>query len=187
MINKKNTVILVALEQELPKSYLPGWTIIYTGVGKVNASFAISKSYYDYKPKYIVNYGTAGSLNKNISGLIEVTKFYQRDMDVRGLGFELGQTPFEKGFFIQLNKNGYSCGTGDSFVMTSPDLITDIVDMEAYSYAKFCDINELNLFCFKFISDNADNDAGKDWSKTFKKGAKEFSHFFLKKYEGIKS
>ena len=98
MINKKNTVILVALEQELPKNYLPGWTIIYTGVGKVNASFAISKSYYDYKPKYIVNYGTAGSLNKNISGLIEVTKFYQRDMDVRGLGFELGQTPFEKGF-----------------------------------------------------------------------------------------
>ena len=34
MIDKKNTVILVALEQELPKSYLPGWKIIYTGVGK---------------------------------------------------------------------------------------------------------------------------------------------------------
>ena len=55
MINKKNTVILVALEQELPNNYLPGWTIIYTGVGKVNASFAISKSYYDYKPNSIYN------------------------------------------------------------------------------------------------------------------------------------
>ena len=78
MIDKKNTLILVALEQELPKSYLPGWRIIYTGVGKVNASFSISRSYFDYKPKYVVNYGTAGSLNKNISGLIEVSKFYQR-------------------------------------------------------------------------------------------------------------
>ena len=186
MIDKKNTVILVALEQELPKCYLPGWKIIYTGVGKVNASFAISRSYFDYKPEYVVNYGTAGSLNKNISGLIEVSKFYQRDMDVRGLGFQLGQTPFENDLFVQLDKNGYSCGTGDSFVMTSPDLVTDIVDMEAYSYAKFCKINKLNFICFKFISDNADDDAGKDWSKAFKKGAKEFSLFFQKEYEGIK-
>ena len=186
MIDKNNTVILVALEQELPKSYLPGWKIIYTGVGKVNASFAISRSYLDYKPEYVVNYGTAGSLNKNISGLIEVSKFYQRDMDVRGLGFQLGQTPFENDLFVQLDKNGYSCGTGDSFVMTSPDLVTDIVDMEAYSYAKFCKINKLNFICFKFISDNADDDAGKDWSKAFKKGAKEFSLFFQKEYEGIK-
>ena len=174
MINKKNTVILVALEQELPKSFLPGWTVLYTGVGKVNASFAISKSYFDYKPKYFVNYGTAGSLNKKISGLIEVSKFYQRDMDVRGLGFELGQTPFENDFFIQINENGYSCGTGDSFVVTSPDLITDIVDMEAYSYAKFCNINKLNLLCFKFISDNADENATSDWIENCKKGVKLF-------------
>ena len=27
---------------------------------------------------------------------------------------------------------------------------------------------------------------GKDWSKAFKKGAKEFSLFFQKEYEGIK-
>ena len=100
MIDKNNTLILVALEQELPKNYLPEWKIIYTGVGKVNASFAISRSYFDYKPKYIVNYGTAGSLNKNISGLIEVSKFYQRDMDVRGLGFKLGQTPLKMIFLF---------------------------------------------------------------------------------------
>ena len=56
MIDKKNTVILVALEQELPKSYLPGWKIIYTGVGKVNASFAISRSYFDYNSSYLVFY-----------------------------------------------------------------------------------------------------------------------------------
>ena len=46
MIDKKNTVILVALEQELPRRYLQGWKIIYTGVGKINGSFAISRSYF---------------------------------------------------------------------------------------------------------------------------------------------
>ena len=158
----------------------------HIGVGKINATYNTLRLINIYKPKIIINYGTAGAVNKNLSGIIECTKFYQRDMDVRGLGFKLGQTPFENDFFVQLNKNGYSCGTGDSFVMSSPDLVTDVVDMEAYSYAKFCKINKLNFICFKFISDNADNDAGKDWSKAFKKGAKEFSLFFQKEYEGIK-
>ena len=156
MIDKKNTLILVALEQELPKSYLPGWKIIYTGVGKVNTSFAISRSYLDYKPEYVVNYGTAGSLNKNISGLIEVSKFYQRDMDVRGLGFQLGQTPFENDFFVQLNKNGYSCGTGDSFVM-GPDpwfntADIDCVDMEGWALAYVAQQYGIPFRSWKYIN-----------------------------------
>ena len=175
MIDKKNTVILVALEQELPKSYLPGWKIIYTGVGKVNASFAISRSYLDYKPEYVVNYGTAGSLNKNISGLIEVSKFYQRDMDVRGLGFQLGQTPFENDLFVQLDKNGYSCGTGDSFVMTSPDLVTDIVDMEAYALAKFAVNRNIPFRCFKYVTDFADSNAMENWTKNVSDGQDSFN------------
>ena len=101
MINKKNSIILVALEQELPKKYLPDWHIIYSGVGKINASFAISKAYYEFKPEYFINYGTAGAINENVTGLIEVSKFFQRDMDVRGLGFELGETPFENLYHIE--------------------------------------------------------------------------------------
>ena len=59
MIDKKNTLILVALEQELPKSYLPGWRIIYTGVGKVNASFAISKSRLDSRRDHALFFAIA--------------------------------------------------------------------------------------------------------------------------------
>ena len=48
-----------------------------------------------YKPNQIINYGTAGSLKKNISGLIECTTFVQHDMDARGLlNFKLGEIPF---------------------------------------------------------------------------------------------
>ena len=37
----------------------------------------------DYKPKVIINYGTAGSPNPNITGLVKVTGFVDRDMDAR--------------------------------------------------------------------------------------------------------
>ena len=155
MIDKKNTLILVALEQELPKSYLPGWKIIYTGVGKVNASFAISRSYLDYKPEYVVNYGTAGSLNKNISGLIEVSKFYQRDMDVRGLGFKLGETPFDDVNEIIYSDEGFSCGSGDSFVKNKIEIDVDLVDMEAYALAKVCHLHNVPFISFKYITDKS--------------------------------
>ena len=182
MINKKNSIILVALKQELPKNYLPDWHIIYSGVGKINAAITISKAYYEFNPKHFINYGTAGAISENMTGLIEISKFFQRDMDVRGLGFELGETPFEKINHIKFKKDGYSCGTGDSFLMNKPELLTDVVDMEAFSYAKFCYLKNLNFICHKYISDNANNKAANDWSKSFKIGAKMFRDLLLKNY-----
>ena len=43
MIKKSETVLLVAVKKELPKHLIPGWNVVYSGVGKINASFAISK------------------------------------------------------------------------------------------------------------------------------------------------
>ena len=60
----KDTLIIVALERELPKTLLPNWNIVYSGVGKVNASFSVVNAYNTFKPKVIINYGTAGSLNE---------------------------------------------------------------------------------------------------------------------------
>ena len=182
MINKKNSIILIALKQEFPKKYLPDWHIIYSGVGKINAALTISKAYYEFKPEYFINYGTAGAINQNVTGLVEISKFFQRDMDVRGLGFKLGETPFENVNHIEFKNDGYSCGTGDSFLMDKPELLTDVVDMEAFSYAKFCNSQKLSFICHKYISDSANNEAASDWSKSFKTGAKMFRDLFLKNY-----
>ena len=35
---KSRALLIVALEQELPTTRLADWTILYTGVGKVNAA-----------------------------------------------------------------------------------------------------------------------------------------------------
>ena len=179
MIKKSDTVILVAIPKELPKLLLPDWNIIYTGVGKINASFAISKAYFEFKPKIFINYGTAGALNHSLSGLLEVSKFEQRDMEVSALGFKIGETPFEKLSTISNSEKGFSCSTGDNFVTKVPKIKTDLVDMESYAYAKFCKLYNIKFYCYKYVSDNANENASIDWNKTIKNGAKEFANLIL--------
>ena len=88
-------LILVAVEEELSLKDLPDLQIHYTGVGKINAAIKTIEIIKDYSPAQIINYGTAGSLNKKLTGLVEVTRFFQRDMDASPLGFKIGQTPFD--------------------------------------------------------------------------------------------
>ena len=149
----------------------------YTGVGKINATYNTLRLINLYKPKIIINYGTAGAINTELNGIIECTKFYQRDMDIRSLDFELGETPFDNIKEIIISKNGFSCGTGDNFVNQKIDMEVDVVDMEAYAIAKVCKLEKIEFKCFKYISDNADKNANIDWNKNLALGVKAFSEF----------
>ena len=167
-------LILVAVEEELSIKDLPEFQIYYTGVGKINASIRTLEIIRDYSPTQVINYGTAGSLNKKLKGLVEVTQFFQRDMDATPLGFKIGQTPYDEIEEINFGSTGYSCGTGDSFVTQTPKLKTDLVDMEAYAIAKICYLKDIKFKCFKYISDNADEGANNDWIKNVSIGKKLF-------------
>ena len=153
----------------------------HVGVGKINATYNTLRLISIHKPKLIINYGTAGAINNKLKGIVECTKFYQRDMDVRALDFELGETPFDTIKEIVISENGYACGTGDSFVNKEIDMIIDVVDMEAYAIAKVCKLENIDFQCFKYISDNADENSSKDWKKNLKLGAKAFSNFIKDK------
>ena len=146
-------LILVAIEDELKRRELPDHQIEYIGVGKVNAVFNTLKA---------------------INGLVEVSKFFQRDMDASPLGFDVGQTPFEENIEISFGRQGVTCGTGDKFVTCAPKLKTDIVDMEAFAIAKVCKLKNIDFRCFKFISDNANKEAKDDWVDSVSLGAKLF-------------
>ena len=167
-------LILVAVEEELSVKDLPEFQIYYTGVGKINASIKTLEIIRDYSPTQVINYGTAGSLNKKLKGLVEVDQFFQRDMDATPLGFKIGQTPFDEIEEINFGSAGYSCGTGDSFVTQTPKLKTDLVDMEAYAIAKICYLKDIKFKCYKYISDNADEGANNDWIKNVSIGKKLF-------------
>jgi len=167
-------IILVAIEDELSRTDCPDFQIEYIGVGKINAAAKTTEIIDRHSFKQIINYGTAGSLNKDVSGLVEVTNFFQRDMDASPLGLNVGETPFEDSFEIQFGREGHSCGTGDSFVTDTPKLITDIVDMEAYAIAKICKMKNIDFRCFKFVSDHADDNASQDWKENVSRGKKLF-------------
>ena len=179
MIKKENSVILVAVNDELPKSILPGWNIQYTGVGKINATYHATKSILTYKPDYVINYGSAGSLNPRIFGLQHVSKFLQRDMLAVPLGCEIGETPFDKINIITNGLSGISCSTGDNFVDQDPLIKSEIVDMEAYAIAKVCIRENVKFRCYKFVSDNADEQASNDWNINLKNGADLFKSLLL--------
>jgi adenosylhomocysteine nucleosidase len=147
----------------------------HIGVGKVNATYNTLRLINIHKPKLIINYGTAGAVNTQLKGIVECTKFYQRDMDVRGLDFELGETPFDQVKEIITSKNGYSCGTGDNFVNKKIDMEVDVVDMEAYAIAKVCKLENIEFKCFKYISDNTDENANNDWNKNLALGVSIFA------------
>ena len=168
-----NRIFVAALKEETP-----GLNFFhYTGAGKINATYNLTKLIEKYNPKEIINFGTAGAIKKNLKGIVECTQFYQRDMDVTALlNLAIGETPFDNINEIILSKNGYSCGTGDNFVTGAIPLKVDLVDMEAYALAKVCLIEKINFRCFKFISDNADESANVDWIENCKKGAKLFEH-----------
>ncbi len=154
----------------------------HIGVGKINATYNCLKLIEIYKPKIVINFGTAGTTKDNLKGIIECTRFYQRDMDARGLNFELGETPYDKIKEIITSDSGYSCGSGDSFVNQKIDMNVDVVDMEAYAIAKVCKLENIEFRCFKYISDNADKNAVIDWKKNLEIASKAFSNFIDSKH-----
>ena len=168
-----NRIFVAALKEETPDLDF----FHFTGVGKINATYNLKKIIDKYKPNEIINFGTAGSLIKNLKGIIECTKFYQRDMDVSSLmNLKIGQTPFDNINEIINSNDGYSCGSGDNFVSKKIEINVDVVDMEAYALAKVCKLENIPFRCFKFISDNADESASDDWKKNCENGAQLFKH-----------
>ena len=191
-VMEKNILIVSALEVET-QGQLEDWDVIYTGVGKVNATMTLVDRLTDYnyvKPDLVINYGTAGSRKIKKKTLVDCTKFVQRDMDVTGLGFLRGETPFEQDppviiqpqniDFNPIGRNA-TCGTGDCFVEDKSQYYGEVVDMEAYSLAKICWEQNIPFVSYKYITDGADEQAHEDWEANLADGIKVFRNTILDK------
>ena len=92
-------------------------------------------------------------------------------MDARQIGFPVGVTPFDSISTIDWKRDGLTCSSGDNFVTENPLIETDLVDMESYALAKFCYKNNIEFYCYKFVSDNANSRASNDWEDNYKQGS----------------
>ena len=194
----RNILIVCALEIET-QGKLKEWEphdILYTGVGKVNATYALTKRLswegsinHESRKTLVIIYGTAGSRKIKKGKLVDCTKFIQRDMDVTGLGFMRGETPFEKEPPLMLESTSdfnpigrhATCGTGDCFVEDKSQYYGEVVDMEAYSLAKICWEQDIPFVSYKYITDGADEQAHEDWEANLADGIKIFRETILDK------
>ncbi len=185
---KPNEVLVaMALKEEggeaLKKT---GARVLYTGLGKVNAAYALTKSIIEHKPRLVLNVGTAGSKLFNRGELIAAHRFIQRDMDVSPLGFRRFETPFENTpivlefpvVFTHLPQA--TVGTGDSFETNHNHDRGEVVDMEAFALAKICRAEEIQFACVKYISDGADEQASDHWKESLKNLPERFVELYQK-------
>lgn len=190
-LDKNKTLLVIANKYELQEnsvSFFPN--VLYTGIGKINAAMSLSSylgkqsviGFLNAKKKdreegfvrnllnfnLILNLGTAGKIKKIQFDLVQITSFYQADMDATDLGCKKYQTPFEEDVIIfdAIFKNLFkvSCGTADKFITNNDkEAPYDIVDMEAYALAKVCKRYGIPFSSVKYITDSANHLAKDDW------------------------
>lgn len=179
IINKKeykNVLLVFALESEAGKAF-DDYNTLFVGIGKISASYHLTKAILAYKPDLIINLGTAGSTKFDRGSVVNCSQFIQRDMDVRALGFQKFETPFsddpvvlDYGVSIEHLPKGV-CGSGDQFEVEHRNPEYNVIDMEAFALAKISASESIDFLCCKYISDGADGSAADDWTVEVKKAA----------------
>ena len=172
-------LFVYALEKEVGPT-VKKFHYVACGIGKVNAAVSLFEAIHQHQPDVIINLGSAGSNQFNQGDLVCCTQFYQRDMDLTGLGYAPFETPFiadglRLDYGVALTNLPTSvCGTGDSFEMTLADKPFAVVDMEAYALARVAKLHALPFVCIKYISDGANEEAATDWEEQVHLAAQAF-------------
>jgi adenosylhomocysteine nucleosidase len=171
---KTDLLIITALESELKRNALPaGVEMVYSGIGKINAALASIKAINQFSPSKIMNFGTAGKINPQVDGLLEIGKVIQRDMMAEPLA-PRGQTPFCDRPQEYLSSGKYICGSGDSFVSAAdPWLLSqgiDVVDMELFAIAYVANYHQISWHSYKYITDDANESSANDWHQKVNHG-----------------
>ncbi|HET9953963.1 MAG TPA: hypothetical protein VFQ61_05650 [Polyangiaceae bacterium] len=182
-------LVVMALELEAQGRFAAaGVDVLFTGLGKVNAAHRLTRRLVELRARGqtpgVVNFGTAGSRVHRTGSIVQCRRFIQRDMDVTGLGFALGETPFEAvpreltfdPVFSDLPDA--LCATADRFETLDHAADLEVIDMEAYALAKVCWLEGVTFACAKFISDGADQHAGTSWEQSLPHASRAFLELY---------
>ncbi|HEX6397164.1 MAG TPA: 5'-nucleosidase [Steroidobacteraceae bacterium] len=187
---KKPLVVMALPQESRGRLERAGAQVLYTGVGKVNAAANLARRLAELRcsgetPSKILSLGTAGSRSVRAHTLVGCNRFSQRDMDVSGLGFERGVTPFDNSapavlefppLFTSLPQ--LTCSTADSFATHLHDVDGDVVDMEAFALARVCVAEGVTFGCAKYVTDGADSDSAVHWEAALEAAAKSFARLY---------
>ncbi len=186
MQSSKPLIVLALPQESRGLLETAGADLLYTGVGKVNAAAALARRLAEIRCAggtlpLVVNMGTAGSRSIAAHNLVAPTRFAQRDMDVSGLGFLPGVTPFDATPPVLEFPRVFGhlppvlCSTADSFATDRHSIDGDVVDMEAFALARVCLAENACFGCVKYITDGADSDSAMHWEAALDNAARAFT------------
>ncbi len=176
-----DVLVVFALEMEAGDRFAAAASpVLYTGVGKVNAAWALTRALSRARPGLVLGFGTVGSPRFPTHALVECTRFVQRDMDVRPAGVPIGTTPYDDlPAALEVPRRwpalpAATCGSSDHFVAGHDVGECDVVDMEAYALAKVCRREDVPFMAVKYVTDGGDAGAHHDWLANLPHAAAEF-------------
>jgi adenosylhomocysteine nucleosidase len=187
---RSQLLVVMALPQESRgRLEAAGADVLYTGVGKVNAAATLARRLAEIRAAgqplpLVANLGTAGSRGVRAHTLVVCNRFAQRDMDVSGLGFAPGVTPFDDAppvieFPPVLSDfPQHTCSTADSFATHLHEVGGDVVDMEAFALARACLAERARFACVKYVTDGADADSAAHWEAALDSASRSFERIY---------
>jgi adenosylhomocysteine nucleosidase len=163
--------------------------LIVSGIGKVNATYALSKIINSVEQVLMI--GTSGGLGQQEIGTVYIsTEFVEHDMDASGLGAPIGVTPlswmkepvltnadpeFVSKIYFAFSKLNVPLQvgrtiSGDQFLQ-DPVVVAekiklfkgDLVDMESAAVAKICVQEKKPFMALRYVTDNANHEAHTSW------------------------
>ena len=184
--------------------------LVKCGVGKVNAARTTQILVDKFDLDYVINVGTAGSLNDEleIGDLIIADKLVQHDFDITGFGHEKGYIS-EVGKFLNCDKKLINkakeiiekigldfnmiigaIATGDVFCTDinmkkeiRKEFNTECIEMEGASIAQVCSLDNIPFIVIRAISDKPNGKNGIDFETYLQMACEryaKFVDFFLK-------
>jgi len=173
-----NKVFIVAVPDEVEiQGMILGNPVIFSGVGKINASIAAYTAF-NQGYKEIINIGSCGSLKHKAGEIIKIGQTFQ-DIDSTPIA-EYGHTPFESSSYqiILDSKNNNTCFTTDYFYDEKQkskysekylEMINrcSVFDMECFAIAKVCKRFNIKFNSYKWVSDDGN---ASNWKENCKIG-----------------
>lgn len=184
--------------------------LVKCGVGKVNAARTTQILLNNFDIEYVINVGTAGSLNENIEigDIVVGEKLVQHDFDITAGGHEKGYITHTGKYFysdknlvertkkvieeMDENFNAFigTIATGDIFVQDiqvkdkiKAEFDADCAEMEGAAIAQVCMLDNIPFIVIRSISDKPNGNNAVDFEKYLELACERYAKFidiFLK-------
>lgn len=186
----KKVLVIYAIDEEFVPFSLAGCELrfVKSGIGKAASAMNLTKAICEERPDFVLNFGTAGTLNHQVGDVFVCNRFVDRDFQAihfPGLTYEIEVEETFCRYISQiwsLSDNHWGiCNTGDSFVTQAETIHGDVVDMEAFAHALVCQEFKLPFVAVKYVTDKIGENSVNHWADKLADARATFIQWFERK------